>query len=49
MDLKTFRTKQEKAEQFSKRMNKDGQLTKQMKEEIRATHMKQRDIYELKN
>ena len=29
------KTKQDRAEQFSRRMHKDGQLTKQMRDEIR--------------
>ena len=43
------RTKSESAEQFSKRMHKDGRMTKQMKDELRAKHMKERDAYELAN
>lgn len=43
------KTKSESAEQFSKRMHKDGRMTKQMKDELRAKHMKERDAYELAN
>jgi len=43
------KTKAERAEQFSKRMHKDGVLTKQMKDEARAKHMKLRDEYEGEN
>ena len=42
----SIRTKNERAEQFSKRMHKEGQLTKAQKDEIRAKNMAQRDIYE---
>lgn len=43
------RTKNEKAEQVNRRMHKDGQMTKQMKEEIRKKNMIQRDIYDAQN
>jgi hypothetical protein len=30
-------------------MHKDGQMTKAIKEQLRAKHMKERDLYEAKN
>ena len=35
----SIRTKNERAEQFSKRMHKEGQLTKAQKDEIKSKNM----------
>jgi len=43
------KTKQDRAEQFSRRMHKDGQLTKQMRDEIRQQNQEERDRYEIAN
>ena len=44
-----FRTKNDRAEQFSKRMHREQALTKIQKEDLREKHMRERDQYEEKN
>lgn len=47
--VRVFRTKNERAEQFSKRMHKEGCLTKAEKDAIRAKNMINRDRWEDNN
>ena len=44
-----FRTKRERADQFSRRMHKEAPLTKNQKEDIRHRNMHDRDIFDCNN